>query len=82
MDTFLITCMVLALLIAGGLAISVHLHKPLIKGQLESGTQRFYAAPRRYGMVYASRKFVVLVSMVLVVLGLMAITAVMNAIFR
>ena len=82
MDTFLITCMVLAILIAGGLVISVHLHKPLIKGQLESGTQRFYATPRSYGMVYTSRKFVVLVSMVLVVLGLMAIEAVMSAIVR
>ena len=82
MDTFLITCMVLAILIAGGLAISVHLHKPLLKGQLPSFTQRFYATPRRYEMVSTSRKFVGIVSMVFVVLGLMAIAAVINAIAR
>ncbi len=82
MDAFLITCVGIALLIAGGIAISVHLHKPSIKGQWEVGAPRFYATPRSYGMVYASRKFVVLVSMVLVVLCLMAIEAVINAIAR
>ena len=82
MVAFLVACVVITLLIAGGIAISVHLHNMSSKGRLEVGTQRFSASPRRYGMVYASRKFGVLVSMVLVVLCLMAIEAVMNAIVR
>ncbi len=82
MVAFLVTCVVVAILIAGGIAISVHLHNTSIKGQLLSGSQHFYAVPRRYEMVYTSRKFFVIVSVVLVVLGLMAIEAVMNAIVR
>ncbi len=82
MVAFLVACVVITLLIAGGIAISVHLHKPSIKGQWEVGAPRFYAAPRSDEMVYASRKFVVIVSMVFVVLCLMAIEAVMNAIVR
>ncbi len=82
MVAFLVACGVVAILIAGSMALSVHLNNTSIKGQRLSGSQRFYAAPRRYEMVYASRKFLVIVSMVLVVLGLMAIEAVMNAIVR
>ena len=89
MVAFLVACVVVAILIAGSIAISVHLHNTSIKGQRLSGSQRFYAAPRRYAtdltdvdMVYSSRKILVILSMVLVLLGMMAIDAVINAIVR
>ena len=82
MVAFLVACGVVAILIAGSMSLSVHLNNTSIKGQRPSFSQRFYAAPRRSAMVYASRKFLVIVSMVLVVLGMMAIEAVMNAIVR
>ncbi len=89
MDTFLVTCVVIAILIAGGIAISVHLHNTSIKGQRLSGSQRFYAAPRRYATdladidpIYSSRKILVIMTVVLVVLGVMAIGAVMSVIIR
>ena len=89
MGAFLITCVVIALLIAGGIAISVHLHNPSIKGQRLSGSQRFYAAPRRYATdltdidpIYSSQKILVTMTVVLVVLGVMAIGAVMSVIVR
>jgi hypothetical protein len=88
MDTFLITCVVIALLIAGGIAISVHLHKPLIRGQREVGSQRFYATPRRYatdlanvGMNYSQRA-IVTTTVALVALSMLAIVAVINALAR
>jgi hypothetical protein len=89
MGAFLITCVVIALLIAGGIAISVHLHNTSIKGQRLSGSQRFYATPRRYATdltdidpIYSSRKILVTMTVVLVVLGVMAIGAVMSVIVR
>jgi hypothetical protein len=89
MGAFLITCVVIALLIAGGIAISVHLHNTSIKGQRISGSQRFYAAPRMYATdltdidpIYSSRKILVTMTVVLVVLGVMAIGAVMSVIVR
>ncbi len=82
MGAFLVACVVIAILFAGSIALSVHLNNTSIKGQQLSGSQRFYAVPRRSEMVYASRKFFVIVSVVLVVLGLMAIEAVMSAIVR
>ena len=39
MGAFLVTCGVIAILIAGGIAISLHLHKTSIKGQWLSGSQ-------------------------------------------
>jgi hypothetical protein len=82
MGAFLVACVVIAILFAGSITLSVHLNNTSIKGQQLSGSQRFYAVPRRSEMVYASRKFFVIVSVVLVVLGLMAIEAVMSAIVR
>ena len=89
MGAFLVTCVVIAILIAGSIAISVRLHNTSIKGQRFSGSQRFYAAPRRYAtdltdvdMVYSSRKILVILSVVLVVLGVMAIGAFINVIVR
>jgi hypothetical protein len=84
MDTFLITCVVIALLIAGGIAISVHLHNTSIKGQRLSGSQRFYAAPRRYatvGMTYSQRA-IATTTVVLVALSMLAIVAVINTLAR
>ena len=89
MDAFFITCVVIALLIAGGIAISVHLHNTSIKGQRLRGSQRFYVAPRMYATdladidpIYYSRKILVTMTVVLVVLGVMAIGAVMSVIVR
>ncbi len=83
MVAFLVTCVVIAILIAGGIAISVHLHNTSIKGQ------RFYAAPRRYAtdltdvdMVYSSRKILVTLTVVLIALSVMAIGAFINVIVR
>ncbi len=89
MGAFLITCVVIALLIAGGIAISVHLHNTSIKGQRLSGSQRFYAAPRRYATdladvdpIYDGRKILVIATVVLAVSVVMAIGAVINALAR
>ncbi len=87
MGAFLVTCGVIAILIAGGIAISVHLHKTSIKGQWLSGSQRFYVG--RYATdltdidpVYSSRKILVTMAVVLIVLSVMAIGAVINVIVR
>ena len=89
MGAFLITCVVIALLIAGGIAISVHLYKPSIKGQRLSDAQRFYVAPRRYATdladvdpIYDGRKLLVIGTVVLAVSVVMAIGAVINVIVR
>jgi hypothetical protein len=89
MVAFLVTCVVIAILMAGGIAISVHLHNTSIKGQRLSGSQRFYAAPRRYAtdltdvdMVYSSRKILVTLTVVLIALSVMAIGAFINVIVR
>ncbi len=88
MGAFLVTCVVVVILIAGGIAISVHLHNTSIKGQRLSGSQRFYAAPRRYatdladaGMTYSQRGIVTLM-VVLLALSVMVIGAVIHAIVR
>ena len=88
MVAFLVTCVVIAILIAGGIAISVHLHTTSIKGQRLSGSQRFYAAPRRYAtdsanvaMTYSQRA-IVTTTVVLVALSMLAIVAVINALAR
>jgi hypothetical protein len=87
MVTFLVVCVVIAVLIAGGIAISVHLHNTSIKGQQEVGSQRFYAAPRRYATdladvdpIYDGRKIFLIGAVVLTVSVVMAIGAVINVI--
>ena len=89
MVAFLVTCVGIAILMAGGIAISVHLHNTSIKGQRLSDSQRFYAAPRRYAtdltdvdMVYSSRKILVTLTVVLIALSVMAIGAFINVIVR
>lgn len=89
MVAFLIVCVVIAVLIAEGIAISVHLHKPSIKGWREVGAPRFYAAPRRHATdmadvdpIYDGRKLVVIGVVVLAVSVVIAIGAVINVIVR
>ena len=89
MVAFLVVCVVIAVLIAGGIAISVHLHNTSIKGQQISGSQRFYAAPKRYttdvadvNPIYDGRKIFVIGAVVLAVSVVMAIGAVINVIVR
>jgi hypothetical protein len=97
MGAFLVTCVVIAILIAGGIAISVRLHNTSIKGQRLSGSQRFYAAPRRYATdtninltdadpIYYSRKVLVILSvivpLILVALSMIVIGIVINGIVR
>ncbi len=97
MSAFLVTCVVIAILIAGGIAISVHLHNPSIKGQWLSGSRRVYAAPRRYATdtninltgadpIYYSRKVLVIltviVPLILVALSTIVIGIVINGIVR
>ena len=89
MGAFLITCVVIALLIVGGITISVHLHTPSIKRRQEVGSQRFYAVPRRYATDVADvdpindgRKLVVIGVVVLAVSVVIAIGAVINVIVR
>jgi len=87
MGAFLITCVGIALLIAGGITLSVHLHNTSIKGQREVSSQRFYVAPRRYvndladvDPINNGRKLVVIGVVVLAVSVVMAIGAVINVI--
>ena len=97
MVAFLVACVVVAILIAGGIAISVRLYNTSIKGQRLSGSQRFYAAPRRYATntnidltdadpIYYSRKVLVIltliVPLVLVALSMIVIGIVINGIVR
>ena len=84
MVAFLVACVGIAVLIAGGIAISVHLHKPSTAGQWEVGSQRFYPAPRRYATVGMnwSQRAIIKTSVFLVALSILAIAAVINALAR